>query len=399
MKNNIGLLILRFPYESATGMGGEENHILSLARIIREKGDYVKIITSCKCMLKEIKNMRIPYRRTWGGMDIVSIKSLVFFPFTFIFIIINLLRLLLYERVYNNVRVVYLLTYIEKIILTPFALFLGIKVVWGQHTKPGRWFYKNPFKIFYLILSRFVTVIVPSKDMKKIFEKNGVKNLKVIPNGLDIDRLNKIQLKEKPKILRRIFQCLKDTNPGIERNKFDITKIVGCISRLSKEKGILTFLNAVQNILNFRNDIIFLVVGEGKERSKINEIIIEKKLQDNVFLLGYKDQAFLKNFLYVIDFFVLPSPYETFGISVLESFYMKKSVIVSRSGGLKDYVVQRVNGLFFTPGDYIDLGKNIEYLLKNKALTNQMGQNGYKTLIDKYTLEKIYKEWQKVLYF
>jgi len=55
--------------------------------------------------------------------------------------------------------------------------------------------------------------------------------------------------------------------------------IVGYIGRLSEEKGVLNFVRAIPEILKERNDMEFLIGGDGQLRGEIEKYISGKKLK------------------------------------------------------------------------------------------------------------------------
>jgi glycosyltransferase involved in cell wall biosynthesis len=404
------LLILRFPYESAEGMGGEEKHIISLANALKEKEYLVKILTSCPCLLKVLPKSSIAYQKIWGGLDIVSKKSLIIFIFAFPLVWLNLTRHLVYNRFFYQIKNIYALTLIEKILITPVARLIGMKVFWGQHTRPGQWLTDNPFKFLFLWWSKLATVVVPSQDMRKQFIKLGIKenNIVVRPNALDKHRMPEIKHSKLGIYEKKIWHFIKNNNdknksliinPGGDdeaRRILQNYKIIGTVARLSPEKGINTLIQAAKKLIHFYPKCLFMVVGAGKDQDKIIAMICQEKLERNFFLLGYRSEEFIAYFLNIIDIFVLPSAYESFGISVLEALYYQKPVVVSRAGGVKDFIEHRKNGLLFTINDSTDLAKSIEYLLQHPEEAVNMGRQGGIIVREKYGMEKIIADWVKL---
>ncbi len=73
---------------------------------------------------------------------------------------------------------------------------------------------------------------------------------------------------------------------------------------------------------------------------------------------------------------------ETFGIVALEAMYMGKPLIVARSGGLTDIVVEGETGLLVPSGDHQALQRAIESLLHNPDRRAQMGMRAKERIVE-----------------
>ena len=78
------------------------------------------------------------------------------------------------------------------------------------------------------------------------------------------------------------------------------------------------------------------------------------------------------------DIFVVPSLYEPFGIVAVEGLAMKKAVIGSRTGGIKEIIEDNVSGLLFEPGNHMELAEKIKFLLKNESEKAKLEGNARK---------------------
>jgi len=120
--------------------------------------------------------------------------------------------------------------------------------------------------------------------------------------------------------------------------------------RLSREKGIITLLNAVRNMGEE-----LLIAGEGPFKNELITYIAEKKI-DNVRLLGLSEW------------------YENCPLSVLESMACGKPVIGADIGGIPELVENKKTGLVFKPGNSDDLAEKIGYMLGNPDVVTAMGK-------------------------
>ena len=162
---------------------------------------------------------------------------------------------------------------------------IDIPLIVGINTNPNRQYKK---RIYFKYLIRFlfplkkVNALVPvSRDLKKIFHhKYKVDNNKIIPiyNGVDIEKIRRLA-KEK-------IDDFKD-----EFNNEEIFKFL-TVGRLSGEKGHIYLIEAFSKVIkNIPNSMLF-IIGEGKLRMKLTNFILEKKLENNVILLGSRQNPY-----------------------------------------------------------------------------------------------------------
>ena len=197
-------------------------------------------------------------------------------------------------------------------------------------------------------------IITVSKDMK-----NSLVNL-----GYDIKRIFHI-----PNMLK-IPQNIKYQEPSIR----DVP-VIGMMARLDKIKGGEIFVKAI-SILKSRNIIVHsLIGGEGSEYQKIENLISELSLENQITMTGWVENK--EKFYQSIDIFCLPSLKETFGLVILESFLYSKPVIASRLPGPVEVIQNRKNGLTVKTGDPEDLALAIEQLISDVALRKSITKQAF----------------------
>jgi len=139
------------------------------------------------------------------------------------------------------------------------------------------------------------------------------------------------------------------------------------LGRLSKEKGLLTLLDAVKEL-----DVKLLIAGSGSQENELRKIIHERSESfaersevihpsaARIILLGYRTGAALESLIRNCSYVVLPSEwYENNPMSVVESFALGKPVIASRIGGIPELVTDET-GFLFEPGNPASLSETIE---------------------------------------
>ena len=173
-------------------------------------------------------------------------------------------------------------------------------------------------------------------------------------------------------------------DPGIRNANGKFALFVG---RISKEKGILTLMQAIENIERFPVKII----GDGPMIEDINKIKNYKSLS-NIEIIGQHNRKEVFQLIHNAAFIIFPSEwYETFGLVCAEAFACGKPVITSRLGSMAEIVEDGVTGLHFEAGNPIDLADKINWLIKHPDECRKMGRNARMEYLDKYTAEKNYE--------
>lgn len=149
---------------------------------------------------------------------------------------------------------------------------------------------------------------------------------------------------------------------------------------VSRRKGFLVLLDAIPRVLERLPRARFYVIGGGWHTDlpaeKVREHVRGNRLEESVKLIGPLPQESLFPWYAAADLTVIPSYYETFCLTALESMAHGTPVVASASGGLPEVVEDGVSGLLVPPGDPRALADGILKLLENPDLRRRMGQAG-----------------------
>jgi glycosyltransferase involved in cell wall biosynthesis len=156
--------------------------------------------------------------------------------------------------------------------------------------------------------------------------------------------------------------------------------------RLSDEKGLDTLLSAWKRLPRIPLEI----VGDGP---------LLAPLQTKAAALGLPTVRFhgrlprnkTLGMIKLARFLVAPSQcYENFPMGIAEAFACAVPVICSRLGGMQEIVQDARTGVFFTPGDEVDLAEKVHAAWSNPAQTARMAHEARWEYESKYTAEKNY---------
>ncbi len=125
--------------------------------------------------------------------------------------------------------------------------------------------------------------------------------------------------------------------------------VFGCAARLDRVKGVDILLKAIPNVLAVLPSSLFLIAGDGAERSRLVSYAHRLGISKNVHFLGHISD--MSSFYSAIDVTVIPSRSESFPYSMLESAAYSLPVIAADVGGIPEFVIHEKNGLLFPRGD------------------------------------------------
>jgi len=158
--------------------------------------------------------------------------------------------------------------------------------------------------------------------------------------------------------------------------------------RISKEKGILTLINAMKLI----PEIKLKIVGDGPESKEYSEYV-SKNAISNVSFLGPKWNKELEPIIKDCKFVIVPSEwYEPSPYVALQSFSYGKPIIASNMGGLNDLVKNNYNGILYKSGNKEQLSTSIKELFYDNNKIKEMGMNARTMLENTHNPERYYSD-------
>ena len=183
-------------------------------------------------------------------------------------------------------------------------------------------------------------------------------------------------------------------NP-IEVKDYDInTKDEGYalyFGRLSKEKGILTLIEAFSKCKNGK----LYIAGEGPEKENVEQIIKEKKLEKRIKLLGFLNRKAMIDVTSKAKFVVVPSIwYENCPYSVLETLAIGKAVIGANIGGIPELISHNKNGFIYNNSE--ELTEYMNELFENEELLKKYCKESKKLAKEYYSKEKYYQKLENI---
>lgn len=190
--------------------------------------------------------------------------------------------------------------------------------------------------------------------------------VKVIYNGLDIP---------------------EQVTPLDFPSRFAGKKIIYSAGRLSEQKGFNYLIEAAQILQDKRNDIVFIVSGEGKLASVLQKQVDETGLHDSFVFDGFADDIF--PYLKGCDLFVLASLFEGMPNVVMEAMAMGKAVVATDVNGARELMEDGKTGLIVPPADPTALATAISSLIDNPEKLELFGTAGKQRVAKHFTMGRM----------
>ena len=176
------------------------------------------------------------------------------------------------------------------------------------------------------------------------------------------------------------------------------TQILFTLQRMHSIKRIDLALRAVKLLLDLgTNNFVLLIGGDGPEMEKLSNLATDLHIQENIRWLGFIPENELPRYFALSDIFVFTSAYETFGIVLAQALAAGVPIAAIHNSAIPEIVDDGVNGLLAPEGDLPAFVANLHYLLDNRALRKQMGQEGRKRAEAEFDWDKIANRYETVL--
>ncbi len=157
-------------------------------------------------------------------------------------------------------------------------------------------------------------------------------------------------------------------------------KIVLYAGRITLQKGPDYFIRAAKKVLDYNQNVTFVVTGTGDMQNKIIELAAELGISSNMIFTGFLRDEELAKIYRAADLYVMPSVSEPFGITTLEAMKSNTPVLISKQSGVAEVIANALKVDFW---DVDEMANKINAVLEHRALAETLKENGW------HDLEKI----------
>ena len=195
--------------------------------------------------------------------------------------------------------------------------------------------------------------------------------------------------------LANFTSVIKDENHITNLKGIDGKRIL-CLANLRFQKNHFFLLKVAEKLLVSHPDWTFHLVGKdfNDEYSKqIKELIIIKKLQNNVFVYGSKKD--INNIIKQSEITILTSQSEGLPVAILEYALNKKVIVSTKVGEIPLIIDNNKNGFIIDKFDEVGFYNSIVKLITNPELRITFGELLYEFIIKNHSEESIINDYLK----
>jgi glycosyltransferase involved in cell wall biosynthesis len=146
--------------------------------------------------------------------------------------------------------------------------------------------------------------------------------------------------------------------------------LLGALGNLRPEKDLGTFLHAARRIRTQLADARFLLIGDGPERGRLEQLTADLGLSDAAHFLG--DRKDIPDLLAALDLLIVSSKTESFPNVILEAMAVGRPVVATRVGGTPEVIEDGRTGFLVPPGNSDALAERAVSLLRNPSLRQEI---------------------------
>lgn len=166
--------------------------------------------------------------------------------------------------------------------------------------------------------------------------------------------------------------------------------VVGYIGRLTKDKGIHTFLKAIE-LLNDSPNVEFLLIG--KPDGGFDPLELKPYADRIKWVNGTQD---VPSYLAIMDMLALPTYREGFPNVVLEASAAGIPTVTTLATGARDSVIHGETGYVIDVADSGQLAEKVRVLSSDSGLTKKMGELAQARVIQDFRPERIWTGLESV---
>jgi L-malate glycosyltransferase len=119
--------------------------------------------------------------------------------------------------------------------------------------------------------------------------------------------------------------------------------IIGAVGRMVPIKAYDLFLSMAREILKINPQARFMLVGDGPQKTLLQDMSAKMNIADRIIFPGFRDD--LVYIVNAFDIFVISSFHEGVPMALLEAMALKKAIVSTAVGGIKEVIQDDISGL------------------------------------------------------
>ncbi len=228
-------------------------------------------------------------------------------------------------------------------------------------------------------LTRAKGIVVVSEELKGyLIEYYGLAadRITVAPNGVDVALFDPANYSSKPISAAEAF------------DRF----VVGFVGSFRPWHGVDLIIEIASIVVRSIPDVTFLIVGDGADRSKYEEMVSAANLSNNFRFVGFVSHDAVPQYLAQMNVVLAPFPKASYekgfygsALKLFEYMAMEKAIIVPPLGQNSQVISHGVSGFLIESEDTQKIASTIVVLANDDALCRSLGKNAREEVLRNYT--------------
>lgn len=369
------LAALRVLYMGDTlNVGGTENQMVQVARRLKRRGAYIRVgcLGARGSLLRALQDEEIPVTEfpVHGGLTRPQ----------------GLLGLLDLSRFIRSHRfdVVHTHDLWSNLIGVPAAFLARAPVIVSSRRDLANWWWYTPNRRRVLRwIQRLSHIVVANSE--------AVREMLVRDDGFDPARVRVVRNGVDSISFEQASADRSALIPGATKDD----KLVAVLANMNDiDKGHSLVIEAASGICPLRPEIRFVLIGDGRQRPKLQDRIRTLGLEHHFLFLGGRNDV--PELLSCCDFSLLASSAEGLPNAVLESMAAGLPVIATAVGGTPEIIEDGEHGLLVPPRDPDAIGRALRRLVEDEALSRKLRTAGRERVRKSFSFERVLADLEEV---
>lgn len=233
------------------------------------------------------------------------------------------------------------------------------------------------FRAIETVLGRFTdSLVAVSPEVRDELVSMGVapaSRFTVVRLGIELEP--RVRCEDDPSALRHRY--------GIGLDRF----VVGWFGRMTAVKRTEDLLDALAALRERGIDALLLLVGDGTDRERLEQLAHGRGLAKSCLFVGYQEDV--APWYAMCDAVVLTSANEGTPVTIIEALAAGRPVVATNVGGVPDVVVEGVSGFLVRRGDTHAIAERLEVLARDPVRRSAMGEAGRARMLERYAVLRL----------
>lgn len=223
------------------------------------------------------------------------------------------------------------------------------------------------------LVSRTSALVGNSISVADFYRQQGfpAERLAVIPNGIDIPSTSSID--------RDAMLAEFNIPPG--------AKVVGYVGRLARQKRVRDLIWSMQLLRQLTDDVYFLIIGDGPERSRLEQLAQQLRCDDVTRFAGHRDDA--DKLIGLLNVFWLASEFEGMSNSLMEAMAAGVPAVAADIPPNRELLVDGETGYVVRVGDSVGFAQFADRILANEELAVQLGNAARQRMQSQFGIDEM----------